>query len=286
MDSRIAPTLTLPHWRRPQQTLTLGAAGYRVRTDAYDENGIGIRTDVTRRYGRTTSLVQGSYVTVGATLDLTQTQELDPDDLNPLGRDLLIGGLLGAFALDRTNDPLNPRSGWRSDVRAEPTLIVGETNLPYLKLQGQGSIYFPFESGRTVAAGRLRLGSILNGQIPQLPASRRFYAGGGGSVRGFGYQDVGPKLDDGTPQGGASLIETSVELRRQLTKTWEVAAFVDAGAVGSDPAIDFQDVSIGAGIGVRYHLSFGPVRVDVAAPVTKRQGGAPFYIYVSIGQSF
>ncbi|WP_374471410.1 autotransporter assembly complex family protein [Phenylobacterium sp.] len=286
LDSRIAPTLSLPHWRRPQQTLTTGAAAYRVRTDAYDETGVGVRADVTRRFGRTTSLVQGSYVTLGASVDVSRTEELRTETLNPLGRDLVTASVLGDFSLDRSDDPLDPRRGWRVNVRAEPTVIVGETNLPYLRLQTQGSVYVPFEEGRTVAAGRLRLGSIVNGQIPQLPASRRFYAGGGGSVRGFGYQDVGPRLSDGTPQGGAALFEASLELRRRFTPRWEFAAFVDAGSVVSEQTPAFQDLAIGAGIGVRYHLNFGPVRVDVATPVSARRGGAPFQIYVSIGQSF
>jgi translocation and assembly module TamA len=286
LDSRIAPTLSLPHWRRPQQTLTTGAAAYRVRTDAYDETGVGVRADVTRRFGRTTSLVQGSYVTLGASVDVSRTEELRTGTLNPLGRDLVTAGVLGDFSLDRSDDPLDPRRGWRVNVRAEPTVIVGETNLPYLRLQAQGSVYLPLEQGRTVAAGRLRLGSIVNGQIPQLPASRRFYSGGGGSVRGFGYQDVGPRLADGTPQGGAALFEASAEVRRRFTERWEVAAFVDAGSVVSEQTPAFQDLAIGAGLGIRYHLNFGPIRVDVATPVSGRRGGAPFQIYVSIGQSF
>jgi translocation and assembly module TamA len=286
-DSRLAPTLALPHWRRPQQTLTAGAAAYRIRTNAFDETGIGVRADVTRRFGRVTSLVQGSYVTVGLSLDLSRNEELRIGTLTPLGRDLVTLGALGDFALDRSDDPLDPRRGWRVNLRAEPTMIVGETNLPYLRMVAQGSVYQPLDKQlRTVVAGRLRLGGIANGQIPQIPASRRFYAGGGGSVRGFGYQKVGPQLENGDPQGGASLFEASVELRRQVTERWEAAAFVDAGSVGSDQTPDFGDFAIGAGIGVRYHMNFGPVRVDVATPVSKRRGGAPFQIYVSLGQSF
>ncbi len=287
-DSRLAPTLTLPHWRRPQQTLTGGAAAYRKRTDAYDETGVGVRADVTRRFGRVSSLVQGSYVTLGVSLDFSRNEELRIGTLTPLGRDLVTIGALGDVALDRSNDPLDPRRGWRVNLRAEPVMIVGETNLPYLRVVAQGSVYQPLDRQmRNVVAGRLRLGGIVNGQIPQIPASRRFYAGGGGSVRGFGYQDVGPRLDDGvTPQGGASLFEGSVEVRRRITQRWEAAAFVDAGSIGSDQTPDFGDFAVGAGIGVRYHMNFGPVRIDVATPVSKRRGGAPFQIYVSLGQSF
>jgi translocation and assembly module TamA len=137
-----------------------------------------------------------------------------------------------------------------------------------------------------VLAGRVRVGGIVNGGIPQIPASQRFYAGGGGSVRGFSYQGVGPQLSDGTPQGGASLVELSAEVRQKLAGKWGVVAFVDAGAVGTDQFPGADNLAIGAGFGVRYDLGFGPIRFDIATPVTKRDGNAAFQIYVSIGQSF
>jgi translocation and assembly module TamA len=287
LDSRLEATLALPHWRHPQQTLTAAAAAYRVRTDAYDETGVGVRTDVTRRFGRTSFLTQGSFLTYGASLDFSRTEELRPQELTPLGRDLVTAALLGAFAVDRSDDPLDPRRGWRATARAEPTFIVGDDSIAFLRLQTQGSGYLPLDGqARSVLAARVRVGTMLNGQIPAVPASRRFYAGGGGSVRGFGYQAVGPRLADNTPQGGLSLLETSLEARHRITEKWEVAAFVDAGTVGSDQIPDFNDLAVGAGVGIRYHLGFGPIRVDVAVPVTDRRGASPFQIYVSLGQSF
>jgi translocation and assembly module TamA len=191
------------------------------------------------------------------------------------------------MALDRSDNPLDPKRGWRVGGRIEPTLLTGDGTLPYLKLQGQVSGYLPFDvQGRTVLAARLHLGSIVNGTVADIPAPQRFYAGGGGSVRGFGYQEVGPRLPDNTPEGGLSLAEASVELRRELTERWGVVLFVDAGAVGENSAPSFGDMSIGAGIGIRYNLGFGPVRVDIATPVTSRNGQAPIQLYVSIGQSF
>jgi len=121
------------------------------------------------------------------------------------------------MALDRSDDPLDPKRGWRLEARAEPTLISGDSLLPYLKVQTQGSAYFPFDpKGRTVLAGRMKVGSILGGAIPDVPASRRFYAGGGGSVRGYTYQGVGPILANNTPQGGLALVEVSTEIRQKI----------------------------------------------------------------------
>lgn len=281
IDSRLGVELSLPHWLRPQQTLKVDAAAYQKKTDAYDETGVGVSGDVQRRFGKT------SYVTVGGALDFSRTEEKQSRTLSSLGRDLMIVTGLGVLSLDRSDDPLDPKRGWRLEARAEPTLLVGEGSMPYLKVQAQGTTYLPFGAqAKTVLAGRLKLGTMLGGSIPDVPASRRFYSGGGGSVRGYAYQAIGPRLVDNTPQGGVSQMEASVELRQKLTRRWSVAAFVDAGAIGTDQFPTGKDLSAGAGFGVRYDLGFGPIRADVAVPLDKREGDSPFQIYLSIGQSF
>jgi translocation and assembly module TamA len=137
-----------------------------------------------------------------------------------------------------------------------------------------------------VLAGRLKLGSIVGGTIPQVPASRRFYSGGGGSVRGYTYQAIGPHLADNTPEGGLSLVEASVEMRQKIGQHWGVVGFVDAGSIGSDQIPNGKNLSLGAGVGVRYDLGFGPIRVDFAVPLNPRSNDPSFQIYLSIGQSF
>lgn len=281
LDSRVGADLTLPHWRRAQQTLKASTAVYRTQTDAYDETGVGVSADVERRFRKT------SYVTLGASLDYGQTDELSAKTLTPLGRKLVTVAALGAMALDKSDDPLDPKRGWRVESRVEPTLVAGSDTLPYLKVQAQGTAYLPFDDkGRTVLAGRLKLGSIIGGLIPEVPASRRFYSGGGGSVRGYAYQAIGPRLSDNTPQGGLSLVEASVEVRQKIGAHWGLVAFVDAGAVGSDPTPANKNLNVGAGIGVRYDLGFGPIRADIAVPLNPRTGDPSFQIYLSIGQSF
>lgn len=280
-DSRVGVDLSLPHWLQAQQTLKTGVAVYDVMTDAYDERGVGVRADVTRRYGRT------SYVTVGVSANATRSQELRVGTLTSLGRDLITVAALGDVLLDRSNDPLNPTRGWRGSARLEPTVIAGDTNLPYLRAVAQGTYYQSLDkAGHTVIAGRLRLGRIVNGTVDQIPASQRFYAGGGGSVRGFPYQGVGPRLADDTPKGGVFLAESSLELRQDLTAQWSFAAFVDAGTVGSGGPVDFRQLAVGAGLGARYNLGLVPIRIDLATPVARRRGQPLLQVYVSIGQSF
>jgi translocation and assembly module TamA len=281
VDSRVGVTLSLPHWRRPAQTLSLDGEAYHANTPAYDQTGVTTRADVQRRYGKT------SYVSVGVSADFSRTNELRVGTLTPLGREVATFALHGTAYLDRSDDPLDPHRGWRLLAGADPTFLLGHGTLPYLRLQTQGTGYLPLGSqARTVLAARVRVGTILDGSVGDIPAPQRFYAGGGGSVRGFGFQDVGPKLPDGTPEGGLSLFESSFEIRHRLTQKWGVVAFVDAGNVGVTQAPHLGDLAVGAGLGVRYNLGFGPIRVDVATPVANRNGAAPFQIYVSIGQSF
>jgi translocation and assembly module TamA len=288
IDTRLQVDLSLPHWRTPQQTLATRAAVYRTSTPAFDQEGVMVSADITRRWGRNATFgLTGTYFTYGASLDVSRTSEVRIGSLTPLGRDIATLAGLADMALDRSDDPLDPRRGWRVSARVEPTLLTGEGLLPYLKAQGQLSGYLPFDvAGNTVLAGRLRLGSILNGSVADIPAPQRFYAGGGGSVRGFGFQEVGPRLADNTPEGGLSLAEASVELRHRLNDRWGIVAFIDAGTIGEGQAPSFQELSVGAGLGVRYNLGFGPIRVDIATPVTGRRGQAAFQAYVSIGQSF
>jgi translocation and assembly module TamA len=281
IDSRAGVEVSLPHWRRAQQTLKATAQVYNQMTSAYDETGAGISADITRRFGKT------SYLTLGGSLDYGRTDEVDAGVLVSRGRNQLTAALLGALALDRSDDPLDPKRGWRVETRIEPTVIFGLTTLPYLKVQSQGTAYIPFDAkGRTVVAGRLKVGSIVGGTIPEVPASRRFYAGGGGSVRGYTYQAIGPHLPDNTPEGGLSLVEASVELRQKIGQHWGVVGFLDAGSIGSDQIPNGKNLSLGAGVGVRYDLGFGPIRVDVGVPLNPRSNDPLFQIYLSIGQSF
>nr|WP_125256844.1 autotransporter assembly complex family protein [Brevundimonas fluminis] len=285
IDSRIGADLSLPHWRRPGRTLTLSGALVNEDTDAYVRTALTASADLRQRIGRT------SYFTYGIGLDAGQYKEnrFDPATQLPISfdRDLVILTGRGSAYTDASNDPLDPTRGWRLFVSAQPTAVAGEDTVLFVRAEAQVSAYLPIQDdARTVLAGRVRLGSILGGDELTVPSDRLFYSGGGGSVRGYSYQGVGPRLPDNTPRGGISLFESSIEARHKLRGALGVAVFVDAGAVGFQEYPDFNDVRFGAGIGVRYDLPFGPIRADIAFPLDRRDGDASFQIYVSIGQAF
>ena len=135
---------------------------------------------------------------------------------------------------------------------------------------------------------KLEVGSIVGGDFGEIPPNRRFFAGGGGSVRGFEYKSLSPRNAFGIPIGGRSLLEGSVEARIKVTDTIGVVPFVDAGAAFDKTYPDFkEDIRVGAGVGLRYYTSIGPIRFDVATPVMGRTRNDPrVAFYVSIGQSF
>ena len=151
----------------------------------------------------------------------------------------------------------------------------------------KATAYLPVQDdARTVLAGRVKIGSIIGGEELTVPSDRLFYAGGGGSVRGYEYQGVGPRLPDNTPRGGLSLFETSLEVRRKVVGDFQGVAFVDAGSIGFQETPNFSNMRYAAGVGVRYLLPFGPIRADIALPLNKREGDPDFQIYISIGQAF
>jgi translocation and assembly module TamA len=110
--------------------------------------------------------------------------------------------------------------------------------------------------------------------------------GGGGSVRGFGFQQVGPRGPDNRPLGGRAFHELSLEARWRLNESWGLVPFIDAGTLSEGRNPRFEDYRVGAGLGLRFFSSFGPIRIDVATPLNPRRGDERVAVYVSIGQAF
>lgn len=198
-------------------------------------------------------------------------------------------GLPLTASRDTTDDPLDPHSGTRLLFSLTPSTGIGSENLLFLTSVAGGSAYYAIdEAERFVLAGRARVGSIVGEKTEALPASRRFYAGGGGSIRGYEYQLVGPLDDDEDPFGGISLVELGGELRIRVTEDIGVVPFIDGGTVYDDP-IPSGDETLrwAAGLGLRYFTGFGPIRLDVAFPLNPRDGvDEVFQFYISFGQAF
>ncbi len=122
--------------------------------------------------------------------------------------------------------------------------------------------------------------------IANVAADRRLYAGGAGSVRGYAYQNLGPRDGGGNNTGGRSAFLVSAEARYRLTDQLGVVAFVDAGNAYASTVPDFGDIKVGVGAGVRYMTAVGPIRFDVAVPLQPRSGDPAVAVYVGLGQAF
>jgi translocation and assembly module TamA len=143
------------------------------------------------------------------------------------------------------------------------------------------------EEDRWVLASRVAIGLMGPAGRDDIPADLRFYSGGGGSLRGYGYQLAGPLDANDNPLGGRSLFEAAVEMRYRASETIGLAAFVDSGTVYDSMFPDFsEELRVGAGVGLRYYTPLGPFRFDVAMPVNGRDADSSFQVYLSIGQAF
>jgi translocation and assembly module TamA len=203
-------------------------------------------------------------------------------------RAFLIGGLFGSVTLDASDDLLDPSTGYRATLFLAPEVSrAGGAESFYLRAQGDASYYRSV--GSTVLAGRVRAATIQGAEADAIAPSRRLYGGGGASVRGYGFQGVGPRDAVGNPTGGASLVEFSAEARIEtplLGGAVEVVPFIDAGSVSRGSAPDFDEIRWGAGVGIRYKTTFGPIRVDLATPLNPTAFDSPVVVYVSLGQAF
>lgn len=198
-------------------------------------------------------------------------------------------GVPATVLLNKANSDLEPTHGYRLQLDMTPWVDFGNGGDFFTIMRLTGRSYFDLaEPGRTVLATRASFGTEPALSIGGIPPDKLFYAGGGGSVRGFVYQSAGPRDAFNNPLGGASVVEGSVELRQRIGEAFGAVAFVDAGSAYPDylPNFSLFAPRVGAGAGVRYYTDFGPIRFDVGLPLNRRSGDPPFGIYVSLGQAF
>jgi len=198
-------------------------------------------------------------------------------------RTYYVFALPGQLTYDASNSLLDPTKGFRLSARVSPEASLGSGKQGYGRFVFEGSGYYSLSS--FTLAGRARVGSIVGADRSLIAPSRRFYAGGGGSVRGFGYQELGPKDPEARPIGGRSLVEAAAEVRYRFGN-YGIVGFLDGGQVYTSSVPRFTNWRFGAGIGGRFYTNFGPMRLDVATPIARKKGESRIAIYVSIGQAF
>lgn len=269
------------------KVLTLDAYASTIDSDAYDANTVAI----SGVYERTSTLLFQKPLSWGLGAEILATDERNRvvDGIARPRQTYFIGAIFGRGTIDTTDSLLDPTRGYRlSGFLGPETSRTGGQQFYYLRNQADAS-YYQSIGERTVIAGRVRFAGIQGAELIGIAPSRRLYAGGGSSVRGYGYQSIGPKNEFGEPIGGRSLVEAAIEARIGtgfFDGAVSVVPFLDAGSVSTSPSPDFGEIKVGAGVGLRYTTGFGPIRVDVGVPINPDPEDSSFAVYVSLGQAF
>ena len=282
-EQLIGAVLRRNNFLRRDQVLTAQVAISHIDRAAYDAR----TTILSGAIERQTNIIWQKKWTWSAGAELVATDERDVDIASGTTRrrTFFIGALPASLSYDGSNDLLDPTVGYRLAFRLSPEASLQSGTFGYARTQIDASLYQPFAPSVTLA-GRIRLGTILGAGRDRIAPSRRFYAGGGGSVRGYGFQKLGPRdpvFDD--PIGGRSVTEFALEARIRFGN-WGIVPFLDGGNISTSPLPKFDNLRFGAGLGVRYHTRFGPIRVDVGTPLNPRSGDSRVAVYVSLGQAF
>lgn len=271
-------TLEKPDFLRNDQKLILKGNLSRSETDAYTSTKIGGSGVVERRL--TPSLIVGTGL--GYTIS-------EVDDFTTGENIYSLLSVPSYIEHTTRDDALDPTRGHQLRLDVTPLIETLNNGNVFLKSEGTAKFYHQHKDLPTkpVWALRATVGSIMGSATDDIPADERFFAGGGGSVRGYGYQLLGPLNAAGEPLGGRSMTEFSAELRLRVSESIGVVPFMDAGNVYSDIYPEFGDLYYAAGLGLRYFSDFGPFRFDFAVPLDKRDGVDDSYqFYLSFGQSF
>ena len=269
------------------KVLTVDAYASSIDTVAYDADTVAL----TGTYERTSTLLFQKPLAWGVGAEILATDERNRivDGVTRPRQTYFIGALFGRATIDTSDSLLDPTQGFRvTGFLAPETSRTGGQQYYYLRNRVDAS-YYQSVGESTVLAARGAFASIQGADLVGIAPSRRLYAGGGGSVRGYGYQSIGPKNEFMEPIGGRSLVEASVEARigtGLLDGAVSVVPFFDLGSVSTSTTPDFGEIKMGAGIGVRYTTGFGPIRLDVGFPLNPEPEDSPVGVYISLGQAF
>ena len=206
--------------------------------------------------------LQNRWVTTTSLTYLRETYEI-AEEVDQA--ELIIPG----FQLSRVkaNDPIYPSFGWRLSSKIRFANRNLSSTASFVQLTGNGKILFPLLGGRVLVRGDLGYTEVTD--VRELPASIRFFAGGDSSVRGFAYESLGPRADNGEVIGGRHLATGSLEYDHPITEKWHLAVFTDGGNAFND--FDDFEIRRSAGFGIRWRSPLGPIRLDLARAVDEQR---------------
>jgi translocation and assembly module TamA len=288
----------IPEFLHRDQSLQFAVAAIKQQLQAYDQTAKTASVTLSRKLSTVWSVSAGLSTTDEQIIQDTNVTTNAEGQLVPVPQTFNYTLVALPFSLnyDSTNLPSpleDPRHGFRGSLSVTPTLAIGHPNATFLITQIKVSTYFdlnnllPIAPGRSVLAARALAGIAEGAGELSLPPDQRFYAGGTSTIRGYGYQLVGPVFPQtDIPVGGTAITAGGLEFRQRFYSSWGAVAFVDAGQVSASLKPLHSDVRVGAGAGARYYTPIGPIRFDIAVPVGRRPGEDSFEVYIGLGQAF
>ncbi|HET9070172.1 MAG TPA: BamA/TamA family outer membrane protein, partial [Amaricoccus sp.] len=278
-DYNLGVTFTRPGVFNPDTNFITSLIGQRVNYDTYRERSVTASAGFSRQFG--------AELTGSAFVEASRARYDDDFGI----RHFTTLGIIGAAAYDRRDDPFDAHRGYYLALTAQP-FYEFEYGNPAARGTLEGRVYKSFgQEDHVVLAGRALVGSYVGPDIAESPPDLLFFAGGGGSVRGYAYQSIG--IETLTPEGeevvsgGKGLFEASGEVRYRINDSFGAVGFVDTGFVAENSSLSGEsDLRTGVGLGVRYYTGIGILRADVATPIDPRDDDDYVALYIGIGQAF
>ena len=218
--------------------------------------------------------------------------EVPIDELDRQYRTYAVSGPSASVVFDTRDDPLEPKRGvfLGADLQLSTDALGG---VSYLRGFFQAASVRRLRADLVfVLSARGGLAGTFGSEQALLPLPERFFAGGDYGPRGFPVDLVGPKVEAANgevfPTGGNALLLGGAEMRYNLTRSFQLATFLDTGNVYPDGrGVDLGALRWSAGLGLRYRTPIGPIRLDwgyVLDPTPGDEGRSRFHL--SIGHAF
>lgn len=280
--------LLQPHMFDPRSNLVLTGGVKREDQESFENQKLYVSPLLNYKWSESFSSHIGYNLETNRLLEVDLTRgALGPvDDEN---QEYYVASLVLGNALERVDNALNPRKGWRLLQNIEWASVGLGSEVDFFKLVLEGRGYLPlWKNG--VLAGKLKWGGIQKLENTRdIPIFKRFFAGGSESVRGYPYQRLGPLDRDGNPIGGMTLVEGSLEWRFPIRGSIEGVFFFDFGSVYDESFhLGVDDLRYTGGCGVRYLTPVGPLRLDIGYQLNPPDQDFfnPYQFHFSIGQAF
>ncbi len=278
-DYNVGVTYTKPGVWTPDTSFVTSLVASKVNYDTYRERSVTGTAGISQLFGD--SLTGEVFAQI--------SRARYDDDFGI--RHFTTFGIVGRGAYDRRNDPLDATRGYYLAAEIQP-FYEAEFGNTAVRGTLEGRAYHGFGAeDHVVLAGRAKIGSYVGASIAESPPDLLFFAGGGGSIRGYPYRSIGVETfvppDDTFIAGGKGLFEASGELRYRINKSFGAVGFVDTGFVSEKSSFAGNtSFKTGVGLGVRYYTGIGVLRADLATPLDPASGDPRVALYIGIGQAF